>query len=346
MLDLSIIIPVYQVERYIRPCVESIFRQGLDESRFEVIIVNDCTKDRSMEMIADIIQQHTNITVINHPENLSLSVARNTGIDAAKGKYLFMPDSDDLLIENSLPPVLEKALELEVDLAVAGFFPVNDKNIDSFKVTERQKFTFKEKIGEQLFLEDLNAYQCYVWRTLYRRDFILENQIRFIPGINYQDVPFTHECHLKTKRSIVTPWPIYIYRVDRPGAATTVFSVKKSRSYSIAIGSTWNLSKMPSLSAEARYKVEDDVYHSFCTMMFHTVYAIEKTSERIQILQILKKEAPDLNFRHGFFQKLTTFMYRYLPIHYLEAFYLYYQISYKRVPLIKCFKKYMITVKQ
>ena len=64
-MDLSIIIPVYNVEEYVHPCLESIFRQGLDDSRFEVIIVNDGSTDKSMEMIADIISQHNNITVIN-----------------------------------------------------------------------------------------------------------------------------------------------------------------------------------------------------------------------------------------------------------------------------------------
>ena len=58
-MDLSIIVPVYNVEKYVRPCLESIFKQDLDEDRFEVIIVNDGSTDRSMEMITDIIQQHT-----------------------------------------------------------------------------------------------------------------------------------------------------------------------------------------------------------------------------------------------------------------------------------------------
>ena len=73
-MDLSIIVPVYNVEKYIRSCIESIFIQGLDDTDFEVIIVNDGTKDRSMEMIADIIAEHKNITVINQ-ENQGLSVA-------------------------------------------------------------------------------------------------------------------------------------------------------------------------------------------------------------------------------------------------------------------------------
>ena len=64
-MDLSIIVPVYNVEQYIRTCIESIYKQGLDEDRFEVLIVNDGTKDRSMEVIADIIESHKNIVVIN-----------------------------------------------------------------------------------------------------------------------------------------------------------------------------------------------------------------------------------------------------------------------------------------
>ena len=126
MTKLSIIVPVYNVEKYIRPCIESIFRQGLDDADYEVIIVNDGTKDRSMEMIADIIAAHQNIAVINQ-ENQGLSVARNNGIKVAKGEYILMPDPDDLLIENSLKPLLEKALETKVDLVVADFLTMTDE---------------------------------------------------------------------------------------------------------------------------------------------------------------------------------------------------------------------------
>ena len=89
-MDLSIVVPVYNVEKYVRTCIESIFKQGLDEKCFEVIIVNDGSTDRSLEVITDIISQHSNIVVINQ-ENQGLSVARNNGIAAAKGEYILMP---------------------------------------------------------------------------------------------------------------------------------------------------------------------------------------------------------------------------------------------------------------
>jgi glycosyltransferase involved in cell wall biosynthesis len=130
-MDLSIIVPVYKVEKYIHTCIESIYKQGLDEDSFELIIVNDGTPDNSMEMIQDIIAQHKNITIINQ-ENQGISMARNNGIAIAKGQYILMPDSDDLLIENSVKPLLEKALETKADMVVADFVEMNDEEILSF----------------------------------------------------------------------------------------------------------------------------------------------------------------------------------------------------------------------
>ena len=328
-MDLSIIVPVYNVEKYVRPCIESILRQGLDESRFEVIIVNDGSLDRSMEVIADIVKSHSNIYVINQ-ENQSLSVARNVGIAVAKGEYILMPDSDDLLIENSLSPVLEKALESKADLVVADFVTVEDKDIPNFKGLTQKEFTVQEKTGQQLFLEDLNPWQCYVWRTLYRRQFILKNHISFIRGINYQDVPFTHRCYLKAQKCLIASRVIYIYRSNRPGAATTKFNVEKSRSYSIAMASTWNLRSILGLSPATLFKLEENVYICFKNIVYHTIYKIHDREDRRKVMDIMKYEAPHLRFTHGFVQRATSFMLRHFPYLYLEIYYIYGQIVYKK----------------
>lgn len=327
MIELSIIVPVYQVEHYIRMCVESIFKQGLDDSRFEVIIVNDGTKDRSIEVIADIISQHDNVTVINQ-KNESLSVARNKGLSVAKGEYILMPDSDDFLVENSLSPLLDKALETKVDLVVADFLMIEDKDMPHFSGVVQKEFSVQEKTGQQLFLDDLNPRQCYVWRTLYRKAFLIENHISFIRGINYQDVPFTHKCYLKAQRCLRASWILYIYRLNRPGAATTIFTVNKSRSYSIAMAATWNLRQIIGLTPDTLYKLEEDVYTSFNTMIYHTIYSIKKRKERKQVMDILKYEVPQLNFTHGIRQKVISFMVRYVPYLYVELYYLYGKIAF------------------
>lgn len=330
-MDLSIIVPVYNVEKYVRPCLESIYKQGIDESRYEVIIVNDGSTDKSMETIADIIQQHANITVINHPQNLSLSVARNTGIAAAKGEYILMPDSDDLLIENTLLPLIDKAVETKVDLVMADYLPIKSDDIPSFSGVSQETLIWEEKTGGQLFLEDMKPEQCYVWRTLYRRTFLLDNHITFIPGINYQDIPYTQECHLKAQRCIRAHWKLYIYRLERPGAATTYFHVKKARSFILALAGTYKLRKLPHLSPEVRYKLEENVYFTFSTIIYRIIYSITKSSERRYIMKMLKDEVPDLTFTHGTRQKVTSFMFHHMPNLFIELYYLYGLMAFKKV---------------
>lgn len=102
----SIIIPVYNVEQYIEQCLSSIYAQDISEDIFEVIAVNDGTPDNSMSIVKTIASQHKNLVIINQ-ENQGLSVARNTGLDHAKGEYIWFVDSDDWLTKDSLSIVLD-----------------------------------------------------------------------------------------------------------------------------------------------------------------------------------------------------------------------------------------------
>lgn len=311
-MDLSIIVPVYNVEKYIRPCLESILRQGLDEKRYEIIIVNDGTKDHSMERIADIIEAHPNISVINQ-KNLSLSVARNNGIAKAKGDYILMPDSDDLLIDNSLPILLEKALETKADLVVADFLIMNDEEIAATKDIPQKDATFKEKTGEKLFLEDLNPHQCYIWRTLFRRDFIINHKMSFVPGVCYQDVPFAHECYIKAKKCLRTHWLLNIYRTNRVGSASYSFTEKKAKDFCIVIAKTWELTRIGGLSPQVLKRLKENNYVSFSSLSYSVLFGIKDFSTRVNILKYLKQLAPDLVFENGTKEKILTFLFRNVP---------------------------------
>lgn len=311
---LSIIVPVYNVENYIRSSVESIYRQNIDESVFEVIIVNDGTQDRSMEMIEDIISQHPNISVINQ-ENLSLSVARNNGIAKAKGEYILMPDSDDLLINDSLSLILEKAIESKADLVVADFLEMTDEEIDNNKVIPQIEWHVEEKSGDRLFLEDLNPRQCYVWRTLFRREFLQKNHLLFVPGIRYQDVPFTHECYLKAKKCLRVSRLLNIYRRGHE-SATFSFNARKAKDLCIAIANTWKLKQIETLSPDVRFKLDNNVFISFSLLIYFMLYGIKSSKERKEIFAFLRSEIPELSFSNGLKQKLTSFLYNHCPILY------------------------------
>jgi glycosyltransferase involved in cell wall biosynthesis len=323
-MDLSIILPVYNVEKYIRPCVESIFKQGLDDTTTEIIIVNDGTKDKSIEMISDIISLHENIKIINQ-ENQGLSVARNNGITKAKGEYILMLDSDDLLIDNSLKKLLDLALTSKADLVVADFLYMTSKEIEQINTSLLQQtvFEYKKKNGKELFLQDLNPYQCYVWRTLYKRDFLIKNDLMFIPGIYIQDLPFTHECYLKANNCIRTSWLLNIYRHGHSTAASTIFNKKKALDFCIAIAKTWELINLKDLSAKELDKLLEDVNISFSCMISRTVHEIKNKSDRFDIIDSLKKQVPNLYFRNGIKQIIISYLFRHFPHFYISLRYLY-----------------------
>ena len=323
MTQLSIIVPVYNVEKYIRPCIESIFKQGLDEHDYEVIIVNDGSTDKSMELIDDIINQHENITVINQ-KNQGLSVARNNGIAAAKGEYILMPDSDDLFIKNSLKPIIEKATQTKVDLILADYWAMTNSEIESINLSipVTNNVTFLEKTGEEMFYEYLKPNYYTVWRTLYKTDFLRQNQLFFVPGIYCQDKPFTHEVYLKAEKCLVVSWPIYIYRRHSESISYSM-SERYGKDYCICINKMWSLSSNSELSPALRQKMMDYTYFAFKTMTSRLVHEAKDRRLRIIIMDYLNIVAPNISFQNGLKQKICTIMLKKAPHIYIDLRYLY-----------------------
>ena len=320
-LQLSIIVPVYNVEKYIRPCMKSIFQQGLNEDCFEVIIVNDGTEDHSMEVIQDIIDQHKNIIVINQ-ENQGLSVARNNGIAMAKGEYILMPDSDDMLIENSLKPLLEKALETKADMVTADYVSMSSEEFKVIKkspVEQTAKPVFEESTGQQMYVDHFLPYRSYIWRILFKRNFILDNNIYFCPGIYFEDIPFTHECYLKAKLCLKTSWRLNIYRIRHNSVSfPESFNRKKASNYCMAISLSWKLRNMEGLPPKLSDFISDKVFMSYNSLLQKLCYVFKNHSDRVAVLKELKQICPDLKFTNGFTQKVHTYLFRTWPNIYIR----------------------------
>lgn len=327
MLDLSIIVPVYNVEKYVRTCIESVYRQGLDEKRFELIIVNDGTKDHSMEMIADIIQQqHHNIIVINQA-NQGQSVARNNGLAQAKGEYILMIDSDDLLIDNSVKILLEKAIETKAEVVTADYLQMSNDEIDGFLVdsiqNKKEGLIIEELTGQDFLKEE---YCRDVWRNLYRNDFLQSNNISFISGITAQDVPFCNECYLKAKKCIKAQWPFLIYRWGNPSQTTMYFTFKKAQDLCIVIKTIWGFTKIDNISAISRRKQIDITYAYFYRLISATTYGhIKGLSTQFKVIDYMKQLEPELNFQNGTKQKLWTWMFQNMPHTLIRVYHLLYK---------------------
>lgn len=312
-MDLSIIVPVYQVEEYVHCCLESIYNQGIDDERFEVIIVNDGTRDRSMEVIADIIGQHQNITVINQ-KNQGQAIARNNGLAIAKGEYILMVDSDDLLIENALPALLEKALETKADLLVTDFLIMNNEEIEERHPIVQQAIAMKEKTGKELYLEDLQPNQSYIWRVLFRKSFLDENTLRFHPNIFFEDIPFIHEAYLRANKCIKASCPLYIYRRGHSSTSDAAsFNIRKAKDFCIAIAKTWELNKTLKLAPKLQEKFINCVYASYYNLLYRILFKLDKMSDKVEVLEFFHQLAPDLKFTHSLKQKIGNMLYEVSP---------------------------------
>ena len=328
MMDLSIIVPVYNVEKYVRTCIESIYRQGLDEKKFELIIVNDGTEDHSMEVIADIILQHSNIIVINQ-ENQGLSVARNNGMAIAKGDYILMIDSDDLLIDNSVKILLEKAFETKAEVVTADYLQMNNEEIEAFLSgsihNKTEDLVIKEHTGEDFLKED---YCRNIWRNLYRNEFLQAKNISFIPGITAQDVPFANECYLKAKKCIKAQWPLLIYRWGNPTQTTMNFTFKKAQDLCIVIQSIWGFTRISSLSTVVRQKQIGITFAYFYRLISATTYGhIKELSTQFKIIDYMKQLEPGLTFKNGAKQKICTYMYQNMPHTLIRFYHIFYKVN-------------------
>ena len=241
-----------------------------------------------------------------------------------------MPDSDDILIENSLAPLLEISTDTKADLVVADFFTMTNEEITSFNIKEfmQPEIQLKKVTGKQIYLEVLNPNHCYVWRTLYRKEFLITKELIFYPGIRYQDIPFTHECYLKANYCICTNIRLIIYR-RWPGSATNAYKFDNTKHFITAIALTWRLRQIEGLTSDLLFKLEDNIYISFRTMIYHTLHSIKDKKDRFALIDYINFQAPDLNFSHSIRQRLTTMMIKRVPHLFIDLYYQYARIAYK-----------------
>ncbi len=316
MVDLSIIVPIYNVEQYVSKCIESLFCQGLDEKCFEVIIVNDGTKDRSMEIVSSIVKRHPNIVVVNQ-ENQGLSVARNNGLAHAKGRYVMFVDSDDFLVENSLALLLPLALKMSVDMLIADFIKMTDEEIEQTKI-HHDNNEYKPTLmrGREAFQVFFDPSQCYAWRMIYRKGFIEENHLSFIPNLYFEDVPFTIDCYLKVEKALLFPLPFYIYRQHQSSIVSSV-NRKKLLDMNQIIAHLWNMLDTENLSNKDYRKLVDSVFVTFSIDLWYLSHVKKIFPLRKDIIGDLKRKVPDLSFNYGAKQKLVSFFYKRMPYVYL-----------------------------
>lgn len=213
-LLLSIIIPFYNVERFISECLDSVFDQDIPLSEYEVICVNDGSPDHSRDIVLDYMERFPNLRLIEHEKNKKLGAARNTGRSIAQGRYIWNVDSDDKIVPNCLSELLRICEENSLDVLEfrpVSFFGEEQKGLPVVPLTQYP-------ISGLDYLEQLSAYEVSqmssVWRRLIRRSFLDEKRL-FSPEINMgEDVPFSFEVLMHAQRFMSISRICYLYRLN------------------------------------------------------------------------------------------------------------------------------------
>lgn len=209
---LSIVIPVYNVEEYIEKCILSCSNQDIPKTDYEIILVNDGSPDNSLKICEQFANEIENTTIISQ-ENKGLSGARNTGLRNAKGDYVWFVDSDDWIENNCLKSIVNEINKFKSDIYWLGHDVVaNNKVIDTFIPDTLEK----PVTGEDFFVNYLEN-QFYIWKFVYKRAFLLENDLTFYEGILYEDLEFTPRTLHVSKTCFTLP-SVYYHYLMRDGS--------------------------------------------------------------------------------------------------------------------------------
>lgn len=255
----SVIIPVYNVERYLEECLDSVFNQTY--KHIEVIAINDGSTDNSLNILNEYSKKHSNLKVINQ-ENQGQAAARNKGISEASGEYVHFLDSDDYLAPDTFENLILKMGKNNLDLIRFAAEPFADgidyevipnqydfsKYYHDEKVYEKEEFL--DSLQQTLLQREFSASPCLF---VVKRKVLVENKITFdTSGVKYEDELFTLEVFLNSNRVMYDPGFYYKRRFRANSLMTTVNDVTSFDSYAYVITELGKLLKKYQMPEEKK----------------------------------------------------------------------------------------------
>lgn len=228
---LSVIIPVYNVENYLEKCIDSVLKQRVEN--YEIILVNDGSTDKSLEICKKYKQNYDNITLINK-KNGGLSDARNAGLKIAKGEYIAFIDSDDYIDEYMFDEMIKSAQKNSLDLVICDCERVYEdretNNILKCNLDSSRLYNNEELLCNYL-LQNIRPNAC---DKIYKKSLFIENNIEFPKGLYHEDLLTTFRIIKEVKRAKYIDKPFYKY-LCREGSITTNLKLKNLEDMSIII---------------------------------------------------------------------------------------------------------------
>ena len=223
----SVIIPVYNVEKYIDRCLKSIISQNYDD--LEIIVIDNGSTDSSGSICDTYASEYSNISVY-HIENHGVGSARNFGLSKARGEFIYFVDSDDYLVSNLFADFADKLVS-DLDLAVFSYYNSFEEDLTEKQRTEKSlpfKGSYDKddfiKIFTDLFLSDM-LYT--VWNKFYRREFLIKTNISFEKYELGEDVRFNLNVYRNVNKVYLSQDSYYVYVIGRKGSAMSGYNPKR-----------------------------------------------------------------------------------------------------------------------
>ena len=208
----SIILPVYNAERFLSVCLDSILRQSY--RNWELIAVDDGSQDNSLEILLSYAAKDGRIQVISK-SNEGVSVARNVALQKATGEYVYFVDADDVVLPQALEILIHAMEARNATFVKSDFLPIDENGNQVFvnkKQVIRRKYDGKV-MGAEKFYTKILLKEYFLWTCLFRRDIIQKNKIRFIPHCRLmEDAAFVVEYLLYSDRNVYKDACVYGYR--------------------------------------------------------------------------------------------------------------------------------------
>ena len=179
-LDLTYVVPVYNTEAFVLRCLQSLVNQNIPDDKYEILVVDDGSSDRSRAIVETFAQEHAQVTFLTQ-ENAGVSSARNLALDHASGRYIQFVDSDDYLEQGVMASLLLRALELDVDMLMFDYQSVSVDGAVSSHSSGYKESSSCVVTGVDFL--DNHTMTPYIWRFLIRRDFINHEPWRFDPSL-------------------------------------------------------------------------------------------------------------------------------------------------------------------
>ena len=277
-MNLSIIVPCYNVEKYVEKCIISLENQNIPKEDYEILAYNDESTDGTLSILERLEQEYPNIKVASH-KNKGLSGTRNRGIREAQGDFIWFVDSDDWITENSINNIMDSVKESTDIVAFSGFIPEGNRSVGA-RIFGNE-VTDKKTLFTHSFADGAPFY-------IYRRDFLVKNNLFFKEGIKHEDTLFTPVVLNEANNIIFYRTPVYHYLL-RAGSITTVVDIK--RIYDLR-------DNMAFLNEYSKGISDLDIKKGFLNHMAHHItemlnYGIDNGKEGEELIIQIMKEHPE-----------------------------------------------------